>query len=230
MRLGSFLYPIGAAVITAGVAVAAAAETATATTKLTLRIPPSAGLPNPNVLPPSTHATLSALRTPLLRSAPLSVANTLVFGNVSAGSYLLDVHCVTHAFAPLRVDVVPHDDTDGGKLRIRAWETYRGNDWDNKGEAVNVEGGGGGGNLLDARLLGEKNFFLERSSCNLSPPFLLRTLYRVELINGLVSVLSILRNPMILLGLVSMGIFIGMPYLVDNSTSPFSLTITVYLC
>ena len=36
----------------------------------------------------------------------------------------------------------------------------------------------------------------------------------------LVSILSILRQPMILLGLVSMGIFIGMPYLVDNSKSP----------
>lgn len=32
-----------------------------------------------------------------------------------------------------------------------------------------------------------------------------------------VNVLSILKNPMILLGLVSMGIFFGMPYLVDNS-------------
>lgn len=35
----------------------------------------------------------------------------------------------------------------------------------------------------------------------------------------LVNVLSILKNPMILLGLVSMGIFFGMPYLVDNSKS-----------
>jgi len=34
-----------------------------------------------------------------------------------------------------------------------------------------------------------------------------------------VSVLSILKNPMILMGLVSMLIFIGMPYLMDNSTS-----------
>ncbi|KAF7551318.1 hypothetical protein G7Z17_g5116 [Cylindrodendrum hubeiense] len=30
------------------------------------------------------------------------------------------------------------------------------------------------------------------------------------------SVLTILKNPMILMGLVSMGIFIGMPYLMDN--------------
>lgn len=34
-----------------------------------------------------------------------------------------------------------------------------------------------------------------------------------------VNVLSILKNPMILLGLVSMGIFVGMPYLMDNSKS-----------
>ena len=37
--------------------------------------------------------------------------------------------------------------------------------------------------------------------------------------NYAVSVLSILKNPMILLGLVSCGIFMGMPYLVDNSAS-----------
>lgn len=35
----------------------------------------------------------------------------------------------------------------------------------------------------------------------------------------LVNILNILKNPMILLGLVSMGIFVGMPYLVDNSKS-----------
>lgn len=32
-----------------------------------------------------------------------------------------------------------------------------------------------------------------------------------------VNILSILKSPMILLGLVSMAIFVGMPYLVDNS-------------
>lgn len=34
-----------------------------------------------------------------------------------------------------------------------------------------------------------------------------------------VSVLTILKNPMILLGLVSMGLFFGMPKLVENSKS-----------
>lgn len=33
--------------------------------------------------------------------------------------------------------------------------------------------------------------------------------------------MSILMNPMILMGLVSMGIFIGMPKLVENSMSQF---------
>lgn len=36
-----------------------------------------------------------------------------------------------------------------------------------------------------------------------------------------VSILSILSNPMILMGIVSMALFIGMPKLVENST--FSL-------
>ena len=34
-----------------------------------------------------------------------------------------------------------------------------------------------------------------------------------------VNVLSIFKNPMILLGLVSMGVVFGMPYLMDNSKS-----------
>lgn len=35
--------------------------------------------------------------------------------------------------------------------------------------------------------------------------------------------MTILKNPMILLGLVSMGIFLGMPYLVENSSSALPL-------
>lgn len=40
-----------------------------------------------------------------------------------------------------------------------------------------------------------------------------------------VSPLSLLKNPMILLGVVALGITFGMPYLIDNSTfsSSFSL-------
>ncbi|KAK1639390.1 hypothetical protein BDP81DRAFT_343393 [Colletotrichum phormii] len=160
----------------------------TAAASLTLSIPSSQALPNPYTLPPSTHATLSSLGATF--SAPLSVKNTFVFHNLtdSSGSYLVDVHCATHAFAPLRLDV----DAEGG---VAAWETYRGNDWDNKGEAYVSKDFEGGGKGFEVRVLGQKNYFVERSKF---------------------SILTILKNPMILLGLISMGIFLGMPYLMDN--------------
>ena len=147
------------------------------TTTLTLRIPASAPfLPNPHLLPASTRATLTTLGRAL--TAPLSVANTFVFRNVSAGSYLADIHCVTHAFAPLRVDVgvavagvevgAGSGKGKGGKgLGVRAWETFRGNDWANTGEgaAVGEYGDGNGGKVVEVRVLGGKGYFMERSSC-----------------------------------------------------------------
>ncbi|CAG9938822.1 unnamed protein product, partial [Clonostachys rosea f. rosea IK726] len=51
------------------------------------------------------------------------------------------------------------------------------------------------GGAVEARFLIKKNYFQER------PKF---------------SVLTILKNPMILMGLVSMGIFIGMPKIMEN--------------
>ncbi|KJZ77779.1 hypothetical protein HIM_02956 [Hirsutella minnesotensis 3608] len=143
--------------------------------------------PNPFTLPSRTHATLSSLGAH--HSAPLSAVNTFVFRNVTPGSYLADVHCPTDAFRPLRVDVAP----DGAA--VAAWDTFRGNDWANKGEAVPLRDGSAGSGF-DLRPLGRKNYFIER------PVF---------------SVLSILKNPMILMGAVSMLIFVGMPYLMDNS-------------
>lgn len=135
---------------------------------LTLQIPSSQALPNPYALPPSTRATLSALGSSL--SAPLSVKNTFVFDNVTApGSYLVDVHCATHAFAPLRLDVA----ADGS---LAAWETYRGNDWDNKGESYASREFDDGARGFDVRVLGGKNYFVERSKCTwfalLTPPLL----------------------------------------------------------
>ncbi|KAI1652143.1 uncharacterized protein F4817DRAFT_322240 [Daldinia loculata] len=171
-------------------------------TTITLWIPSSQTLPNPHILPPTTHATLSALRRAY--DAPLTAAGSFVFRNVTPGSYLADVHSATHAFAPLRIDVLPHTPADDGDARggegegeegegglvVRAWETYRGNDWDNKGQEVPRSGGG-----FAVRALGPKEYFVERGSF---------------------SILSILKNPMILMGLVSMVLFIGMPKLIEN--------------
>lgn len=182
--------------LVAYVAAAVAAATTTTTT-ITFHIPPSQILPNPRGLPPQTHATLTSFHFDA--SALLTPAGTFVFRNVSEGSYLLDVHSPAVAFAPLRVDVLPVVSGAGqtgreertALLKVNAWETYRGNDWGNTGEAVGV----GSGGVLDVKVLGGKNFYMERSKFN---------------------VLSIFKSPMILIGLVSMAAVFGMPYLMDN--------------
>jgi hypothetical protein len=119
---------------------------------LTLYLPAK---PNPFTLPPSTHATLSSLHHHA--SAPLSGVNTFVFRNVSADSYLVDVYCPSAFYQPLRVDVLP----DGS---VEAWETFRGNDWGNKGERLAVKEGSAGKGV-DLRTVGPKNYYAERPKC-----------------------------------------------------------------
>lgn len=135
---------------------------ATPQTSITLSLPPSASLPNPFSLPPSTRASLSSLG--VLLTAPLSTQNTFVFRNVTPGSYLADIACATHAFAPLRVDVdlLGGEGGVGGGVTVKAWETYRGNEWGNRGEGVVPAGEAG---WLEVRVLGGKGYFSERSKC-----------------------------------------------------------------
>ncbi|KAL5617271.1 hypothetical protein FOBRF1_006019 [Fusarium oxysporum] len=154
---------------------------------LTLYLPSN---PNPFSIPANTHATLSSAGVHF--SAPLSSANTFVFHNVTPGSYLADVHCPTDAFHPLRIDVQLAEDGEEGI--VRAWETYRGNDWGNKGEVVQVKEGSKGRGF-ELRAIGGKNYFMER------PQF---------------SVFAILKNPMILMALVSLVLMVGMPKLMDS--------------
>ncbi|KXJ96971.1 hypothetical protein Micbo1qcDRAFT_155707 [Microdochium bolleyi] len=171
----------------------AAAAATTATTSLRIAIPASQHLQNPSSLPPSTHATLTTLGRAVL-SAPLNAANQFVFDNVTAGSYLADIHCPLFGFAPLRVDVGPFEDA----LKVQVWETYRGNDWENKGEEIPARKVGAGslrGGVYEARLVGRKVYFQERASF---------------------SIMSILKNPMILMGIVSLAMFIGVPKLIES--------------
>lgn len=141
-------------------------------TTLTLWIPSSQQLPAAHVLPASTHATLTALGASY--RAPLSTAASFVFRNVTPGSYLADVHCRDYAFAPLRVDVVALEAESGGKegkkgerVVVKAWETYRGNDWGNKGQEATRSGGEDGG--FAVRVLGYKEYFTERGACEYFP-------------------------------------------------------------
>ncbi|KAF8848896.1 hypothetical protein BDZ45DRAFT_680916 [Acephala macrosclerotiorum] len=170
-------------------------------THLRISVPSTPQLQQPSTLPPSTHATLTTLSHHY--SVPLTVSNTFEFRNVSSGSYLLDVHCHTHSFFPLRVDV-----HEGIKLKqggggvedvaeVMVWGTFRGNEWSNKGEAVGVEEVEGKVGVwgFEVKARGAKEYYIERAG--FSP-------------------LSLLKNPMILIAGVSMIIVFGMPYIMDN--------------
>ncbi|KAJ4173298.1 hypothetical protein NW754_012303 [Fusarium falciforme] len=161
---------------------------ALASDPLTLYLPAK---PNPFTLPPSTHATLSS--SGVHYSAPLSSANTFVFRNVTPGSYLADIHAPTDAFHPLRIDIQVVEGAEHDV--VQAWETFRGNDWGNKGEVVPVKEGSKGGDSRLGRLA------------------LRTTLWRGR---NVISVFSILKNPMILMALVSLVLLVGMPKLMDS--------------
>lgn len=147
-------------ILDAGVALATLASLlpTVAASSLTLFLPANS---NPHSLQPNTHATLSSVGVKY--SAPISSSNTFVFHNVTPGSYLADIHCPSQAFQPLRVDIDLSRE-DGDARGVKAWETFRGNDWENKGEAIGVrEGSQGRG--VEVRALGGKNYFMERPAC-----------------------------------------------------------------
>ncbi|KAL6172813.1 hypothetical protein ACJQWK_01958 [Exserohilum turcicum] len=167
--------------------------TLTSAARLLLQIPNTA-LVNPATLPSTTHATLQSSGPPL--DAYLTRSNTFNFNNISVGSYLATIHCRDYAFEPLRIDVALEEAVEGsGEMKevIKAWQTFLGNEWDNKGE---IRGEGGNGLVIEARPVGPKYFYQERQG--FSP-------------------LSFLKNPMIIMAVVSMGLIFGMPKLMENS-------------
>ncbi|KAL1633599.1 hypothetical protein SLS56_002747 [Neofusicoccum ribis] len=177
---------------TAAAAAVAALLGAANAANLTLTIPPSALVPNPAALPASTHATLHSSGAPL--SAPLRRDGTFAFTDVAPGSYLLSVHARDHVFENLRVDVDEAVQGEGEGEKVRAWQTFRGNEWANRGEKRG-EGRGSVAGGVEVRVLAAREFYQERQG--FSP-------------------LSFLKNPMILMGLFSLALIVGMPYLMDN--------------
>ncbi|KAF2471401.1 uncharacterized protein BDR25DRAFT_334017 [Lindgomyces ingoldianus] len=154
---------------------------------------PTTQVVNPSTLTASTHATLQSSGPPLI--AHLTRSNTFNFYNVTPGSYFAAVHCRDVAFEPIRIDVSLEEIVEGSgekKEMIRAWQTFIGNEWENKGES---RGEGGNGLVVEVKAIGQKYFFQERSG--FSP-------------------LSFLKNPMILMALFSMVLIFGMPYLMEN--------------
>ncbi|KAF1990093.1 hypothetical protein K402DRAFT_371064 [Aulographum hederae CBS 113979] len=153
---------------------------------LTITLPAVPALPNPSTLPSSTTATLISHGTPL--TAHISRTNTFVFSSVNPGSYLLTLHSRDHFFEPLRIDVSANDS-------VTAWQTFRGNEWGNRGEVRGVGDGREKAVEVEVRCLGGKEFYAVRAGF---------------------SMFSILKNPMILMALFSLAVIVGMPYLMEN--------------
>lgn len=165
---------------------------------------------NPSALSSTTHATLQSSGPPV--DTYLTRSNTFNFNNISAGSYLATVHCRDYAFEPLRIDVSIEEPVEGSgdkKEVIRAWQTFLGNEWDNKGES---RGEGGNGLVIEARPVGQKQFYQERAGCK---PTLREHNHKPPLTHS-VSPLSFLKNPMILMALFSGVLMFGMPKLMEN--------------
>ena len=126
------------------------------------------------------------------RSAPLRRDNTFVFESIPESSYLLTIHARDHFFAPYRVDV-GHTEGESAQEIVHVWQTFRGNEWSNKGPSL---GSAQGELQVDVRPAALKDFYQARSGF---------------------SVMSIFKNPMILMGLVSVVMIFGMPKLMENS-------------
>lgn len=172
--------------------------------RLTISIPPTTLLPKPAVLPPSTHATLYSSGAPA--TAYLSRRNDLTFTNVTAGTYLLTLHCRDYVFDPYRVDVettLPpadaHHDAPNGKVEevVKVWQSFRGNEWDNKGASM---GEGRGSLTIAVEPRAKKEYYQARTGFD---------------------VLSFFKNPMILMALFSLVLIVGLPYITENSKPPF---------
>jgi hypothetical protein len=118
---------------------------------------PNGVLPNPSKLPSYTRAILSSLGPPLV--APITASNTFLFSPVPVGSYLLSVYSRDAVFEDLRVDVVKNETGESAS----SWTTFRGNEWNNKGE---LRGSGDGGSVqIEVRPLASKDYYQERSTC-----------------------------------------------------------------
>jgi hypothetical protein len=86
---------------------------------------------------------------------------------LTTGSYLATVHCRDFAFEPLRVDVTVEGDGKGGKQeKVAVWQTFLGNEWDNKGEK---RGGGPSGVVAEVRPIGVKEYYEVRGGCEYIP-------------------------------------------------------------
>ena len=158
-----------------------------AAASLRVQVPASSILPNPNTLPASSHATLTS-GSGLVQHAVLRKGNYFDFNDISTiGSHLLDIYSHNYVFAPYRIDI-----SDAHQITLAA-ETYHGIQWSDHG--VNFAPAPTTNLTISAKCLSQKNFYETRQGFN---------------------VLSLLKNPMILMGVVALAFTFGMPKLMEN--------------
>ena len=157
---------------------------------LTLSLAASPQLPNPATLSSTTHAVLLG-PAGVSYDVPIRRNSDFVFPELEAASYLLTVHSRDYFFPPLRVDVTKGSEGEGET--VAAWQTFRGNEWSNKGPGY---GTGKGALNVQITASGQKDYYQPR---------------------GGFSFLNFVKSPMILMALVSVVFIFGLPYLMDNS-------------
>ena len=153
-------------------------------------------LTNPSSLPPSTIASLSGSGHDY--EAHINTKNTFTFSDVPKGSYLMDITAPGpdgYVFPPLRIDVLgkPSEVIEGGAMPasgskmdvgdkemeereiVMAWGTWRGNEWENRGEVYEALewAGVGSGKSFGVKAVGKREFLIERQGCKYLFSFLL---------------------------------------------------------
>lgn len=91
-----------------------------------------------------------------------------------------------------------------GSEVVDVWQTFRGNEWGNKGEkrceeAPVTREGGVQEWRAHVNVLGSKEYYQAREGFN---------------------VVGFLKSPMILMALFSLGMIVGVPYMMENSKCP----------
>jgi hypothetical protein len=122
----------------------------------------------------------------------LKKGNYFDFADItSTGSHLLDIYSHDYLFAPYRIDTSAS--SNSSILITGAWETYRGTKWEDRGVALVAAPT----EQLDmlAKVMSKRNFYEQRQGFN---------------------PMSLLKNPMILMGVVALAFTFGMPKLMEN--------------
>ena len=121
-----------------------------------------------------------------------------MFPDLTPGSHLLSIHARDHVFPAYRVDVSDAETSNPETPRVQLHQTFRGNEWGNKGPRIGASEAGGDGSLsVSVAPSGRKEFYRQREGFN---------------------ILSFLKNPMILMALVMGAMVFGFPYMLGSST------------